>query len=144
MKYARNLLHETLRWTGQGSFAARVHETEDTKLNDEITIPAGMPIITPLGKVLLDPEIWDDAHIFNPDRFEDAQAKRPLYFSPFGFAGGRICPGRLMTYAEVAVMLGSVFKNYNMTVDTPTPPDCTYGIVTKPHSEVYGTFTRRN
>jgi cytochrome P450 len=79
--------------------AARYNPDEPTKISDDITVPAGMAILTPMAVVLLDQNIWDDASVFNPNRFNQPAAKRPLYFSPFGFGGGRICPGRSTTYA---------------------------------------------
>jgi cytochrome P450 family 20 subfamily A len=83
-----------------GAFAVRYDPEEDIHFSDGYIIKAGTPIMLPLGKVMTDPELWDHPEVFNPDRFDQKEAKTPLLFSPFGFAGGRICPGRSFSYAE--------------------------------------------
>jgi cytochrome P450 family 20 subfamily A len=100
LKYTRNVLHETLRCYTLAPFAARYDTHRDIEFHDGSRIPKGMPVVLPLGKVLTDPELWDRPEEFIPERFENPESKRPLLFSPFGFAGGRICPGRSLTYCE--------------------------------------------
>ncbi|CAF4855720.1 unnamed protein product, partial [Rotaria magnacalcarata] len=58
-------------------------------------ILAGTPIIQALGVVLQDDQIWTNPNEFNPDRFDQVNRRKlpALAFSPFGFAGKRICPG---------------------------------------------------
>ena len=53
---------------------------------------------------------------FDPDRFlpENAE-KRPRYaFVPFGFGGGRQCPGYRITYVVLTMMLTSILRRYKL------------------------------
>ena len=90
-----------------------------------------------------DPELWHDPDTFNPDRFASMKVRMPFLLSPFGVAGSRMCPGRSLTNAYTSVVVGSIFKNYNLTIKDHTVPDRQYGFVTKPSCEVYGTFSKR-
>ena len=99
LKYFRNCLNETLRLTAQTSVASRVSPDRDIKLSNGATIPAGMPMILALGKVMQDPEYWHHPETFDPDRYASMKVKMPFLLSPFGFAGARICPGRSLANA---------------------------------------------
>jgi cytochrome P450 len=94
MKYTRNALNEVLRYYSIIFFLLRVDYEKAIKFHDGNEIPAGTGMILALGKVLNDPSYWTNPNEFNPDRFNCPESKRPLVFSPFGFAGGRTCPGK--------------------------------------------------
>jgi cytochrome P450 family 20 subfamily A len=94
LKYTRNILHEILRYYTITFYLLRVDHDSATKFHDGNEIPAGTSMILALGKVLKDPNYWTNPDEFNPDRFNAPESKKPLVFSPFGFAGGRTCPGK--------------------------------------------------
>lgn len=78
-----------------------------------------------------------------PDRFLDPNCRR-LQFSPFGFAGGRICPGSRLAIYEAQVILGTLIKHYNISLDSSQPPiKPIYGLVTTTSDEVLLRFEPR-
>jgi len=80
-------------------YGARVNYKKDMILGDEYMVPKGTPMYIALGVVMKDPAIWENPNEFNSDRFLDPNNRR-LKFSPFGFAGGRICPGSKLAIYE--------------------------------------------
>jgi cytochrome P450 len=125
-----------LRYYTISIFTARYDTENEITFFDGTTIPKGTICVTPLGKVLGDPEIWDNPDEFDPDRFYKPESKLPLVFAPFGF-GGRICPGRQTAYASATMFLGSIFKKFNLIVTDPEP-ERLYGLVCKPATEFEG------
>jgi cytochrome P450 family 20 subfamily A len=75
LKYTRNVLHEVLRHYCLAPFAARYNVKESITFFDGTSVPAGMPCVLPLGKVLSDPDLWEKPEEFNPDRFEKPESK---------------------------------------------------------------------
>jgi cytochrome P450 len=80
-------------------FASRVSD-KDVTLPGGYVIPRGTMIFLAIANILIDDKLWDRPSEFIPDRFNDPEA-RGFKFCGFGFAGGRSCPGRVMTYTEI-------------------------------------------
>ena len=133
----RNVIDESLRLHALVMFQARFGE-EDVKFPDDYVVPAGMPIIISEGKVNLDNGIFKDAGEYLPARFETSEGRDPVAFTPFGYAGKRSCPGKLLAYAEETIVLGTFFKHFNVrfheTQTLPVLPE--YQIVTVQKADV--------
>ncbi|KAI8747682.1 cytochrome P450 2J1, partial [Biomphalaria glabrata] len=101
------------------------------------TIPEGSLIAPNLDSILLDKKIWgSDAHVFNPDRFIDAQGqlKKPEEFIPFG-VGRRVCLGESMAKTELFLYLSSLIQRFHLLPvhpDQPPTMDYIYGITMIP------------
>ena len=133
----RNVIDESLRLHALVIFQSRYGE-EDVQFPDGYVVPANMPIIISEGKVNLDNGIFKDAGEYIPSRFEKTEGRESVAFTPFGFAGKRTCPGKLLAYAEVTSVLGTFFKHFNVrfheTQTLPVLPE--YQLVTVQKADV--------
>ena len=78
------------------------------------TMPAGTAISMSLRDTHFDESIFADAHLFKPERWL-GEDKRPLekYLIPFS-KGPRNCVGMNLALAELYVVLGNVFRKFDM------------------------------
>lgn len=83
---------------------------------------------------LQDSSVWPEANRFDPGRFQDDRKNSlpPLAFSPFGFAGKRICPGMRFTYVEASILLAALVRAFHFDEPRPAEPKPRYGLVTYP------------
>ncbi|XP_070567814.1 cytochrome P450 20A1-like [Ptychodera flava] len=137
LKYLRRFMDETLRWAVIAALAARVNYEEDTKVLEYI-IPKGVGVVHALAAVLLDKDMWPDPDRFDPDRFlpENLSARHKLAFSPFGFAGKRICPGYRFAYAEATVLLTSLCRKFKFRLVEGQDIQRNFGMTTYPDKEI--------
>jgi len=75
-------------------------------------IPKGSLVIVSPWLVHRHPSVWDNAKIFNPDRFSDGVPL--LGYLPFG-TGTRICIGREMARFEGPLVLEHIVRNWDVT-----------------------------
>ncbi|KAI9018176.1 cytochrome P450 [Hyaloraphidium curvatum] len=132
-------IDETLRWSALAPFAARVSRSPITV--GPYTIPAGTPIVQPLGLALHSPTSFPDPGRFDPGRFLGPAQHPPAAFSPFGFAGGRVCPGARYARAEAAAVLAAVVDAFVLEEAGEVGKE--YGLVTAPDREVVVRMRRR-
>ncbi|XP_070560194.1 cytochrome P450 20A1-like [Ptychodera flava] len=137
LRYLKRVIDETLRCAVFAPFAARVNHEEDMKVLD-YTIPKGTGVIHALGVVLADKTIWPDPERFDPDRFlpEKVAERHKLTFSPFGFAGKRMCPGHRISHAEASVLLATLCRKFKFHLVGGQNIKRKYGFVTLPSEEV--------
>jgi len=132
LKYTNDFIKETLRCSVLAPFAARVSE-RPTRLTSGADIPPNTPIIHALGVVMHNPRFFAHPAKFNPDRRESTV----LAFSPFGFAGGRVCPGKMFANVEAAATIATLLRRFRLVL---TAPDAevvkVHGIVTSPKEEI--------
>jgi cytochrome P450 len=127
----RNFIDEVLRWSALGTYSARVSEDKDCTLPGGRVIPKGTLIFMSLKSVLRDPTLWESPKQFIPDRFNDPES-RGFKFCQLGFAGGRSCPGRALTYTESKIFIAEVLRQYVVSL-----PDANYS-----HNKKFGLQTR--
>ena len=138
LPFAGKVASETLRWSVLAPWAARYHD-EDVEVGPYV-VPAGTPVIHALGVVLQDPDVWPDPEAFDPHRFdaEEVKARPRLAFSPFGFAGKRICPGYRYTNVFSTLFLATLVRAFDLElVDPEQDIKRVYGLVTTPSEEIY-------
>jgi cytochrome P450 family 20 subfamily A len=147
LPYLDQVIEETLRCSNLAPFAAR-YSDKDLEI-EGFAIPAQTPIVIPLGVTFQNPEIFPQPELFDPDRFCPAakEARKSLgvvAYAPFGFAGGRVCPGRVLSNTEMKVVLGAVLRSFTITLAEPQKkivPE--FGLVTTPKEEVYIKVVKR-
>ncbi|XP_070560164.1 cytochrome P450 20A1-like isoform X2 [Ptychodera flava] len=137
LRYLKRVMDETIRCSVLAPMAARVNYEEDMKVVDYI-IPKGSGVIHALGVVLMDETIWPEPERFDPDRFlpEKVAERHKLAFSPFGFAGKRICPGYRVSYAAGAQLLSTLCRKFKFHLVGGHSIQRKYGFVTLPSEEV--------
>ena len=145
MPYLSNVINESLRLSVLAPWAARVSPDESIAVCG-YEIPAGTPIIQALGVVMHDETIWTNPKEFNPDRFDPKKRKLlPAFaFSPFGFAGKRVCPGYRFAQYEASAFLSGIIRAFKVTLeDSLRPIVPVHGLVTAPNEEIRVRFQAR-
>ena len=129
--FTKACLDETMRMSVLAPWAARFSDKEEVVLGK--SIPAHVPIIMALGVELHDPSVWGaDWDQFRPERFLDGNKPAGYAFSPFGFAGGRVCPGHTFALTEATILLSNILKDYSLSLHSTTPVSIRHGLVTSP------------
>ncbi|KAL6072123.1 Cytochrome P450, family 20, subfamily A [Balamuthia mandrillaris] len=145
MKLLNQVLNESLRKSVLAPWAARESDIDISV--GGYHIPAKTPMVLALGVVLQDERIWPEPQKFDPSRFskEESAKRHPLAFSPFGFAGKRVCPGYRFAFAEAGICLVSLLRRLDITPSPgQKPPEPVFGLVTSPKHEIFITARSRH
>ncbi|CAH2049662.1 unnamed protein product, partial [Iphiclides podalirius] len=117
-KYLNAVLDETLRKYAPMGWMDRV-AAQDYKIDDNLTVPAGMPVYVNAIGIHYDPSIYPDPMRFMPERFlNNESTKLPNW--AFG-EGPRSCIGRRFALLNLRCALARLILNYEFrpTLDTP-------------------------
>lgn len=111
LPYATRVIQETMRLYPAAFLTLREAISEDVL--GPYRLPAGGKLLLNIYGVHHRPDYWPDPERFDPDRFDDAQAKpRPkLAYLPFG-AGPRKCIGEPLAMTEMAIVLAILARRY--------------------------------
>ncbi|XP_005090890.1 cytochrome P450 20A1 [Aplysia californica] len=143
LRYLHQVLQETLRCAVVAPWGARVQDV-DSELGGH-KVPKNTPVIHAFGVVMQDEKLWPFPQRFDPDRFsvENCKGHPPYAFSPFGFAGKRICPGYKFSYKEATVLIAILIRKFevNMWDDQVVKPF--FGLVTHPQEEIWLKVSKR-
>mmetsp|Transcript_18636 Transcript_18636/g.33679 ORF Transcript_18636/g.33679 Transcript_18636/m.33679 type:complete len:461 (+) Transcript_18636:218-1600(+) len=143
MPFMRNFIDEAIRWSDLAIFTVRHSEANDIPIPGGLVIPKKTMIYQSIAVLGKDESLWDNPEEFMPDRFNQAES-RSLKFSPFGFAGGRGCPGRAMAYAEVKLFLAEVVRRYKVSLPhSDYTVGKNYSLISRPEPPLELIFTRR-
>ncbi|RAL03516.1 cytochrome P450 [Aspergillus ibericus CBS 121593] len=116
LPYMCGVVNETLRLsTGISSRIPRIAPTE-TLVYKNYVIPPGTPLSHMHYFILMDPNIFPNPHVFDPERWIRAAAKGERldrYLVNFT-RGPRICLGRHLAYAELFVVLATLIRRFDM------------------------------
>ncbi|KAL3831794.1 hypothetical protein ACJMK2_023498 [Sinanodonta woodiana] len=129
--YLRQVQDETLRCAVVAPWAARFQDF-DSELGGH-KIPKNVSLF------------WGLFFVFDPDRFspENTKKRPALAFSPFGFAGKRICPGYRFSYAEASVCMVTLLKKFKVHMVEGQVVIPVHGLVTHPADEIWITISKR-
>lgn len=75
-------------------------------------IPEGKRMFYSIYLTHRDPEIWDQAESFRPERFAHGRKTPPFSYVPFG-GGPRACIGAAFSQAEARVVLSRLLRTYD-------------------------------
>lgn len=78
---------------------------------DEGSIPAGERMFYSIYLTHRDPEIWENADSFCPERFARGRKTPPFSYVPFG-GGPRACIGAAFGQAEARIVMTHLLRNY--------------------------------
>ncbi|KAI7893584.1 cytochrome P450 [Mucor mucedo] len=113
MTYINQIIKETLRINGPATRIIPRISTEDAEFSG-LFIPKGTQVTVNIFAIQHSEKVWKDAHIFNPDRFEDggeASQVESMAWTPFG-NGARQCIGMNFSMSEQRVMLAMLLRKY--------------------------------
>jgi len=88
-------------------------------------IPKGTSVFVNVWAICRDPNYWDDAEEFRPERFENTNLdyKGTSYeFLPFG-SGRRMCPGANLGLANIELALASLLYHFDWKLPNGVEPD---------------------
>ncbi|GAB2274059.1 hypothetical protein Dimus_008829 [Dionaea muscipula] len=87
-------------------------------------VPKGAQVLVNVWAMGRDPNVWEDAHVFKPERFVESQIDykgSDFELIPFG-SGRRICPGMPLAHRMLHWMLGSLIHSFDWKLgDGKTP-----------------------
>src|SRR5207249_8324579 len=89
---------------------------KETEL-DGVRLPVGTLIILSQWVIHRLPDIWEDAEIFKPERWDPANSRQMIPGAYFPFGGGpRTCIGMPLAQLEARIILANILQHY-----TPQP-----------------------
>lgn len=144
MKYLECVLKESLRLYPSVPAIMR-NNTEDFKLNDKMTIPAGTQIVIQIYSLHHDPELYPNPDVFDPDRFlpENSSGRHPYAFIPFS-AGPRNCIGQRFALIEEKIIISNILRQFQIKSLDPRDKVMEYGdIILRPTNKLRIKFTRK-
>ncbi|KAL3812511.1 hypothetical protein ACJIZ3_013779 [Penstemon smallii] len=113
-KYFQACVKETLRLHVPGPFGIP-HRANETCIVDNYVIPKDSMVMVNFWAIHLDPNNWEDATSFKPERFLNSKIDYKGFnfeFLPFG-AGQRMCPGFNVAVKSVQVMVATLVHFFN-------------------------------
>ncbi|XP_047951265.1 salviol synthase-like [Salvia hispanica] len=114
LKYMRLVIKETFRSHPPLPLLIPRMNVERCEI-DGYEIPAETKVIVNAWALGRDPEYWNDAEKFIPERFEESSVDfkgNNLEYIPFG-SGRRICPGILLGLANVELLLAMLLYHFD-------------------------------
>ncbi|KAI5647001.1 cytochrome p450 domain-containing protein [Phthorimaea operculella] len=95
----------------------------ETTTIDGYTIPKETTVIIATGDLHCDPELWEDPHTFNPDRFINANGTLTTveHMYPFGL-GRRRCPGDALAKSFIFITFVGIMQQYSIECRNGTYP----------------------
>ncbi|XP_060554899.1 cytochrome P450 20A1-like [Ruditapes philippinarum] len=143
LEYLRQVIDETLRCAVVAPWAARFQDF-DSELGGH-RIPKNTPVIHALGVASKDETVFPEPDKFDPNRFthEHNRERSHFSFSPFGFAGKRICPGQKFAYTETTVALVTLLRKFKVKMVEGQIIEPVHGLVTHPSDEIWITISKR-
>ncbi|XP_076750387.1 putative cytochrome P450 6a14 [Xylocopa sonorina] len=124
MKYLDACFNETLRKYPVLLWLSRIALADYTFPGTKVSIPKGQPVFCPLFAIHRDPEIYPNPDVFDPERFneDNAKTRHPMHFLPFG-DGPRNCIGARFAKIQSKVALIKVLNNFKVEVCEKTCKD---------------------
>ncbi|XP_071445151.1 uncharacterized protein [Hetaerina americana] len=125
-------IKESLRMYPSVPYIARLL-TEDFEMG-EYNVPAGSTVNVTISGIHMNPLVYPNPEIFDPDRFlpEAVKERHPYAYIPFS-AGPRNCIGQKFAMLEMKAILSSLVKRYRIiAVDKPEDVELMHDIVLRP------------
>eukprot|EP00899_Mesostigma_viride_P023916 jgi/Mesvir1/4709/Mv05634-RA.2 len=146
--YVEAVIKESLRVYPPVAAMTRV-ALEDVELGGHF-IPAGTGVIVPAMAMNMDPKVFPNPDVFNPDRFRgkggEEKKDYPHLFNPFG-VGPRMCLGHRFAMLEAMLVFIRLYQNFSFARAPPTslevPLKVQHTIVSKPKNGVWMYVTPR-
>lgn len=110
------IIKESLRITALVTSRLPLVAPQDCLQYKDWVIPAGTPISMTLRDVLLDERVFSNPHEFRPERWLSSNpdiARISRFYLPFG-RGSRMCIGLNLALAELYLILGTVFRRFDL------------------------------
>ncbi|XP_055697216.1 probable cytochrome P450 6a20 isoform X1 [Phlebotomus papatasi] len=119
--YLRQCIDETLRIFCPAVALFRQCVENYKVPNTDLIIEKGTQVLVPVMGILMDPDIYPNPHVFDPDRFtsENINSRHPMAYLPFG-DGPRNCIGKRFALIQVTVGLAYILNHFKFTMNSKT------------------------
>lgn len=142
MEYLKAVIKESLRLHPPAPLLVPRESLEATKIQG-YEIPKKTRILVNALSIGQDPEFWEEAHEFRPERFLNNLIDfkgNDFQFIPFG-AGRRICPGMHFAISTIELALASLLYSFDWKLPNNMNPEDldmveTFGITTRMKSDL--------
>ncbi|XP_075538301.1 cytochrome P450 3A31-like [Dermacentor variabilis] len=117
MKYLGMVIKESMRLYSQNvGFVARRAVSDYTY--KDLLIPKGVSVLAAASCLNVDPDIWSDPTVFDPERFSDENKAgiNPISYLAFG-SGPRNCVGRAFAMLNVKTVIATLLSRYRVRMD---------------------------
>jgi cytochrome P450 len=124
LTYLKLVIKETLRLHPPSPLLIPRECTELTNI-DGYDIPKKTTVLINAWAIARDPQYWNDADRFIPERFDGSSIDfKGINFEyiPFG-AGRRMCPGMTFGLSSVMLSLAQLLYHFNWELPNQTKPD---------------------
>ncbi|TAE91264.1 MAG: cytochrome P450, partial [Runella slithyformis] len=112
LPYANQVIQETLRLYPPAWIVGRAAQKDDEV--DGYQIRKGTQVVMPTWVVHRHPDLWENPNAFQPERFENEQAKARQKFAHFPFGGGpRFCIGNNFAMMEMVLALVMIVQRFD-------------------------------
>ncbi|KAG8377797.1 hypothetical protein BUALT_Bualt08G0071000 [Buddleja alternifolia] len=116
-QYFQACIKETLRLHVPAPLLVPHRAIETCKVNNYI-IPKDSMVVVNAWAIARDPNYWEDATIFKPERFLDSKISHRgthLEYLPFG-TGLRMCPGSTVAFKDIQMLVGSLLHYFDWSL----------------------------
>ncbi|GMN33302.1 hypothetical protein TIFTF001_041866 [Ficus carica] len=107
LHYLQNIISETLRLYPAAPLLVPHYSSDDCTIGG-YDVPRDTIVLVNAWTMHRDPNLWDDAESFKPERFESGESEAQKLM-PFGL-GRRACPGSGLAQRVVGLTLGSLIQ----------------------------------
>ncbi len=128
LHFVTNVFKETLRLYPPVSAFPRESKV-DTTMRDK-TLKKGATVIVLPWLMHRNERYWEDAHMFNPYRFDNPENITKNTYFPFGL-GQRICIGAGFAMQESILLLASILRHYRLELKPDFVPDIAGRLTTR-------------
>lgn len=128
LHFLTNIYKESLRLYPPVSFFARESKV-DTTMSGK-SIKAGASIIVSSWLMHRNERYWEDAHMFNPERFAHPENIVKNTYFPFGL-GQRICIGQGFAMQESILLLATILREYRLELKEGFVPEIAGRLTTR-------------
>ena len=124
LHYLQCIILETFRLNPPGPLLVPHSSSDDCTIGG-YDIPRDTMLLVNAWVIHRDPELWEDATSFKPERFENGEVD-PHKLMPFGL-GRRACPGAGLAQRTMSLTLGSLIQCFEWERVTKEKVDMTEG-----------------
>ncbi|KAG6330307.1 hypothetical protein ID866_8783 [Astraeus odoratus] len=131
MRRTDSFLKETMRCEGLGWLTVKRKALKDIRLSDGTFIPKDTITQVAMGGIHHDPDVYDNADVFEPFRYSDLGGEQEgskyqlvaVNSASLGFGYGKLaCPGRFFAAIILKMMLAHIVSSFDVRLDENGPP----------------------